>query len=387
MKYYKLLFPILVLICLIVPLFHINMAGITEQENRTLAEFPSMKKEDKLNRNYSKEFEAWLGDRFWGRNQLIGARFKILYALNGRIENEAAFVGDDGWMFEKPKILNVPPIKRQKIKIKEQSKVLKKFVDKFKKKNVLIYLLVIPNRELLYQKYWERYYKPRARLNYAKELQQEMKEFSNVFVVDPWFVIQKNADKELMYWKDDQHLTPAGMNLLLKRLYRYLAQNELKDISAPLEKEKKLSTYRHTVDIGARLGFKSPVNIPYNYKRIFWNGIEYQETEHKKSNKVKEDKLWGNVDTIYREGYSKSPLISKKLFILAPCYGNDVYDFLKPLYKTSSWIRTQLFKHHLETREYVKKKIEEISDVNDPSTIILIVSETFFPEILKDIVK
>ena len=54
MKYYKIFFPILVLFLLVIPLFHINMAEVTEQENRTLAKFPEIKKESKLNENYGK---------------------------------------------------------------------------------------------------------------------------------------------------------------------------------------------------------------------------------------------------------------------------------------------------------------------------------------------
>ena len=88
MKYYRLFFGISILIALALPLFHMNTAEITEQENRTLAKFPKMRKKGKLNTNYGKEFESWLGDRFWGRDQLIDTRFQALYKINGRIENE-----------------------------------------------------------------------------------------------------------------------------------------------------------------------------------------------------------------------------------------------------------------------------------------------------------
>ena len=110
-KLFNLFWVLIFLIGSVIPLSHMNMAEITEQENRTLAKFPSIKKKGKLNFNYGKEFETWLGDRFWGRKQLIDARFQALYKINGRIENEKAFIGDDGWMFKKHKTVNIPSLK------------------------------------------------------------------------------------------------------------------------------------------------------------------------------------------------------------------------------------------------------------------------------------
>lgn len=128
----------------LIPLFHINTAEITEQENRTLAKFPKMIKKDKPNYEFGKEFESWLGDRFWGRDKLIDARFQTMYKINGRIENDQAFVGDDGWMFMKHGIVDVPSLEKQYAEVKKSADILKRFDDKFKGKNIPIYLVLSP---------------------------------------------------------------------------------------------------------------------------------------------------------------------------------------------------------------------------------------------------
>ena len=48
MKYYKILFVVFALFSLVVPLFYMDIAHISEQENRTLARFPRVKKNNKL---------------------------------------------------------------------------------------------------------------------------------------------------------------------------------------------------------------------------------------------------------------------------------------------------------------------------------------------------
>ena len=164
MKYYKLFFFVLVSFLLTIPLFHMNTAEITEQENRTLVKFPEITKKDKPNYEFGKEFESWLGDRFWGRDKLIDARFQITYKINGRIENDKAFIGDDGWMFEKHGIVDVPSLEKQYEEVKKSADILKRFDDKFKGKNIPIYLVLIPDRNELYQKYWEKYYIPKPKI-------------------------------------------------------------------------------------------------------------------------------------------------------------------------------------------------------------------------------
>ena len=64
MRFFKIFWILLFLSGSVIPLFHMDTAQITEQENRGLAKFPKVKKNREINTNYGKEFEAWLGDRF-----------------------------------------------------------------------------------------------------------------------------------------------------------------------------------------------------------------------------------------------------------------------------------------------------------------------------------
>ena len=99
-KYCRLLLVVFILGLLVVPLFHMNTAEIMEQENRSLAKFPEIKKKGKLNSDYGKEFESWLGDRFWGRDKLIAVNGYMRYTIEKNYSKNGVFKGEEGWLFQ-----------------------------------------------------------------------------------------------------------------------------------------------------------------------------------------------------------------------------------------------------------------------------------------------
>lgn len=326
MKYYKIFFPILVLCMLLVPLFHINMADVTEQENRTLAKFPEMEKKGTINSNYGKEFENWLGDRFWGRNELIDARFQVTYKINGRIENEKAFIGDDGWMFEKSKTLNIPSIESQRKKIEKDVRILKKFVDKFKDKNIPIYLVIVPDREQLYQKYWERYYKPKPQLDYGEEMIEFLKDQSNIKIIYPKDEFFRADRKEELFFKDDGHLTYIGSKLLLEyflRATKYGYSEELKIV--PYRDD-----HHYLSDV---LGIKS------SDEEHEGNGVVVKSLKNIEPKIVfKND--GGSSWPLYVNYSSQNAIYHNNLYIFGICYGyNTILPYLSHLFENSHYLR------------------------------------------------
>ena len=373
MKYCKTFLIVFIFGLLISPLFHMNMADKIKQENRTLAKFPEIKSNKKFNYKFGQDFEAWLGDRFGGRKKLINARFKLLYKINGRQENEKAFIGDDGWMFYKT-MTYIPSIKEQQEQINKKVKVVKDFVALFNKKNVNFYVLLIPSRGEIYQKYWENHYPVKPRLDFEKEFADALSGLTNVTIVNTKPAIQENINNEDLYWKDDDHLTPNGRYLLSKELYNRMAEGELKNTGNHLSEEKKEhKSYGHVASIAAKLGLSGHTKAPYNKKTLSIKDIEYVEEDGKIFTKAKsKSNLFANSQFLYHLGHSKKPLIHRNLYSLGDCYAEDMYNFLKPLYDRSHWIRTNIKSlYGQDANEYNKNKIKEILKKKEPATIII----------------
>ena len=374
-RYFNLFWILVFVIGAAIPLFHINTSEITEQENRTLAKFPKIKNDGKINTNYSKEFESWLGDRFWGRNQLINVRFQTLYKINGRIENEKAFIGDDGWMFEKWKTVNLPSIKKQRERIEKDAQILERFAGKFKGKNIPIYLVLIPEREVLYQKYWERYYKPKPHLDYGDEMTRLLKD-TPITVINSNKEMLEAMETEEVFYKDDMHLTSFGIHILLDKVYTSLKEKELDDRIKPAKTNKRKER-KHVAGIAARLGLPGRVEIEENIYSMWFPGFKYHELEKRRSVKVKND-LFGSENIVYRKGVGENAPLNKTLISMGPCYSENIFELLRPLFSSSIWIRINLRVVYGETvKEYTIKEIQKLFDLKAGAGIIVITQTDF----------
>ena len=346
-KYCRLLLIILIFGLLALPLFHMNTAEITEQENRTLAKFPKMRKKGKLNTNYGKEFESWLGDRFWGRDQLIDTRFQTLYKINGRIENDKAFIGDDGWMFEKSKTVNRPSVKKQREKIKKDAEILKKFADKFKDKNISIYFVIIPNREQLYQKYWERYYPMKEKINREEEYRKNLETYPEIRIISSGDDFMKEHENKLLYYKTDSHLTHEGINLIRSKVFNrihadfFSTQDIQYDIIPIIEKRG---------DIAVKL------NLGWSEKReSFWlKNITHKNypsfTFLKKEGE--KNKNWYRIEITE----AKAPLIKANLYVIGPCSGQGMNQLFAPIFKKTFYFRMKNWKEEQKSQKECAEK-------------------------------
>lgn len=76
----NIIFILLFLVVLFVPLLFTRWesGGVSEEENRNLAAFPSVVKEGNFNESFTKDFEAWFMDHLGFRQKLIGANKSLM---------------------------------------------------------------------------------------------------------------------------------------------------------------------------------------------------------------------------------------------------------------------------------------------------------------------
>lgn len=362
MKYYKILFVIFALFSLMVPLFYMDIAHISEQENRTLATFPKVKKNNKLNLSYGKDFEMWLGDRFWGRDLLIDIRFQAIYKINGCMENEKAFIGEDGWMFEKVRLKNEGTVAKQYKKIEKDVDILKKFANQFKGKNVSIYLVMVPEREVLYQKYWEKYFRPMPRIDYAEELQKRLSEDTSIKVIYPKKQFEQISNIPYFY-KEDIHLNGYGTQLLARTVLEFMGIDDRGFVVDEMPKNKK------NFNIARQLGFR---RNPYEGKE------KKLSVTHMMAKYEKQEEAPDGLDqnNLYEVGISTHPVKDEKLYIIGVCYSLDaLFPFLKYAYSETERITVwPIDEARIDFYNFRLAKLKKIYSNKEKFTIVIILS-------------
>ena len=222
MRLVKLFFVMGILGCLVLPICHINKEKMNVRENRTLVKIPKLKKDGWLNENYGKEFELWLGDRFWGRDKFIDARFHLFYKLNSRIENDKAFMDDDGMIFSKEKIRTICfPISEEKFsKIKLNLEFLKKWCQNH---HIKLYIFIPPEKEDIFFDKINHFYRNCAKEPISNFVSQIKKEIG-IDILYPKDLYHGNH-KEFTHTHTDHHWTEYGAWLTYQELSKRIKKD------------------------------------------------------------------------------------------------------------------------------------------------------------------
>jgi hypothetical protein len=304
MKYYRFSFLLLLMIGLFLPLFFMNMADISEQENRTLAKFPELRKKGGINSDYGREFEAWLGDRFGGRTQLIDSRFQVLYKISGRMENETAFVGDDGWVFMKSETVNIPSLKDQRIKIDRFANTIKQLNQKLGQENVFLYVVLVPSKDRLLQKYWRNYYPHKPELHYEEEIVKILSSEKNIGFVYPEKEFSVPHVLRDVYMKGDVHLSKKGKEIVVKSVFDRLVQ-DFPDFNGTIKSEIKTQKY---------------TNKPSYLKGyVVEDEVSYVAFEYGNNEYIKQEEESENGEKGYEKGHSKNYLSDFSFYSIGVC--------------------------------------------------------------------
>ena len=221
MKFCKTFLIILIFGILISPLFYINTADKSVQENRTLAKFPKMKIGKKTNYEFGKDFESWLSDRFGGRSALIDSRFKTLYKINGRIENDKMVMLSDGMTFDKNKLKRFcTPINEKSFhKIKND---LEKLNNWCKLHNIKLYMFIAPEKEDVFMDKIPNV--PHCSEKMVLDFVSKVKEQMNMDILYPRDLYLQER-KEFTHFHTDHHWTEYGAFLFYQMLSKKIREN------------------------------------------------------------------------------------------------------------------------------------------------------------------
>ena len=327
MKYYKIFFPVIVLLLLVFPLIKMNTAQITKKENRTLAKFPKISGKEGVNTKFGKEFESWLGDRFWGREQLIEVNFQTLYKINGRIENDRAVMTSDGMAFGKKMVKDFcrPIDKKQFNKIKTNLAKLKKWS---KEHNIKLYVLIPPDKEDVFIDQIPNI-PLKCKKNSAQDFVSKIKKEIDMDILYPRDLYKKKY-KEFTHAHTDHHWTEFGAFLTYQQLSKRI-KKDFKNFQTLSEAD-----FNVFHNVKPREGyFKNLFDRPfYEGSNCFQLGLslkqcplthEYAYYDHKDKEQLKVE--FGPIKMSRRTKYLKSKN-KLKVALLGASHGGFLMPFL-----------------------------------------------------------
>jgi len=216
MKIWNIIYLILVFLILTYPIKKIDNKEIDTKENRKLNKKSQLFLGTKINLNFGKETEDWLSDHFYKRELIIRKNSKLNEIIKNRIENDAAFLGKEDWIFYKGNnsILNYQNInlfsKEELNQIKDVLVSRKRYFDSKKAK---YYTIIIPDKNKIYgDKYYPKYIKKMNSIGRAKQLQLYLESLNikGLFIIYPYESLLHESEKTLTYWKNDTHWNTYG---------------------------------------------------------------------------------------------------------------------------------------------------------------------------------
>ena len=226
-KIYKYILVTIILFILIIPLTKINNAEKSDEENRQLAKKWELFNENRFNINFSKEFDAWINDRFRGRTKILRAYNTCDYFIMGKVDNNMAFKGEDNWLFYKgdESIINFQNRKlysdEQLTKIRDIINMRKKYLKKY---GIDYYIMIVPDKNRVYGEYYPKYIHKLFDYGRGEQLVAYLKE-NNIDVIYPLKELTSAKEVGVVYYKYDTHWNTYGAFIGYEEMMSFLSMN------------------------------------------------------------------------------------------------------------------------------------------------------------------
>lgn len=344
-----------IVICFAAAFLILPKSDFSENENRSLADFPSPVSEDILNGNYMSEISAYLNDHFPLREQLVNMKteFEIEVLKSKYINN--IYIADDSYYiegYEKPE--NTDRIINN----------LNKFQDSI---NVKADFMLVPTQVCIYENKLPRAAKPLSQLKTIDRYYSNV----NMNCVDVYDILNENKDKEQLYFKLDHHWTMDGA------YYAYVKYCDEKGFTPVSRNEYLVETVENFKGtIFSKLNYNDiikgePIKV---YNKKFNIDVKYDD---KKSNSLynmdyadKKDKysiFLNNINSVV-EITNNDLETDRSLAIAKDSYANAIVPFLVNHYKKIYVFDTRSYKNSVS--EFVNgNNIDDVLVLYNVNTI------------------
>ena len=348
-KKYPTFFVFSILVILFTVIDIINSPNeFSELENRKLSQMPILSLKSYIDTSFSSDYEKYINDQFFLRDNWIDLKSRIEYLLGKRENNDIIF-GKENYLFKKFTTFNDEMLKNNLNSIITFTNSYKTDVDFF----------IIPNSYAIYDELTPRYLPLVDQLSLINSINSylSLKSNDHINTINVAEELLKNKD-DYIYYKTDHHWTSYGAYLAYLAYMDYLGL-EIVDINN-LEKitiNNFLGTYYNRSKY-----FKADSDF-ITYYNILGLHIEIDGKEQLSLMNLDKFKgsdkysafLWGNngLTKVINENISEERKGSS-ILIFKDSYANSFIQFLSYNYEIIDIIDLRYFKESI--RNFMKDK-------------------------------
>ena len=341
------IFSILVILFTVIDIIN-SPNEFSELENRKLSQMPILSLKSYIDTSFSSDYEKYINDQFFLRDNWIDLKSRIEYLLGKRENNDIIF-GKENYLFKKFTTFNDEMLENNLNSIITFTNNYNKEVDFF----------IIPNSYAVYDELTPRYLPLVDQLSLINSINSYLSSKSNdhINTINVAEELLKNKD-DYIYYKTDHHWTSYGAYLAYLKYMDYLGL-EIVDINN-LEKitiNNFLGTYyNRSKYFKADSDFITYYNILDLYIKIDGKEqLSLMDLDKFKGSDKYSAFLWGNngLTKVINENISEERKGSS-ILIFKDSYANSFIQFLSYNYEIIDIIDLRYFKESI--RNFMKDK-------------------------------
>ena len=320
----EIIFLTIFFVFLFIPITHINQAEISKQENRTLAKWqPLIKENNEINFEFGKNFNEWFNDRFILRDSIIQLYRLIGLKLAYKIYkfNEIYYNKKTMWAFN-PDWINPNDITPEMPKILENIQKLYVFCNK---NHIHLYIVTAPVKEEVYA---EETYPFKLKTNNGQIFTNQLNESISDIAMFPISELKHASKNDYTYPKSDPHWGEFGGYIAANEFLKFIQKDYP---SIKLLEEKDFIISRKTLPLIT--DWEDSYQYIPNDSGYYYRTLGLKNNQPYLCYKFKDEKsiVVQNYDynLMIKDTYFPQAKNPQKIFIIGTSYSENFYRFIK----------------------------------------------------------
>lgn len=304
-------------------------------ENRMLAKRPELTWESVKSGRFMSEFESYVSDQFFLRNQWISLKFyedKLL----GKRESNGVYLGKKGYLMER---LSAPDWKN----VEKNAAAMKTFAQDHK--DIPVYMALVPNAAYVLKDKMPANAPVRDQMKDIKEVQKFVG--NDIHNIDVAKVMKKHAAQDI-YYKTDHHWTSLGARYAFDEIAKDM---KLQNVESEYKKYDVTERFQGTLSSKSGYHGSKDVISVYEPKNLKTDYIVMYTEEGKKATSIFDSNALKEKDkyTVFFGGNHARVDISttqkerKNLLLFKDSYANCMVQFLLPYYQNIVMVDPRYF--------------------------------------------